>query len=136
LTLTPYVFLTYQTRVPSRHTYLAAAGLALLIGTAFEVLPPRRWAIGLLCAAVVAGNVANLWIRKLPSYQQRAEATQRYLRVARAHPGPIAIGRAPFPLWVYQHAVAIGLHRSPESVSAAGADSVPGAFVYSDPDHP
>lgn len=48
LALLPYVFLTYQTRVPSRHTYLASAGLAMLAGAALHRLagarpPVPRW---------------------------------------------------------------------------------------------
>jgi len=139
VSLTPYIFLTYQTRVPSRHTYMAAAGLAVLMAAAFdtacELLRGRKrrivWA---LCILFVAGNVANLWVRKLPQFERRAAATERYLRAARAHPGPIVVTRAPFPIWVYQHAAAIGLGRVPESVRA-GANAEPAAFIYSDPDH-
>ena len=32
LALVPYSFLTYSTQIPSRQTYLASAGLALLAG--------------------------------------------------------------------------------------------------------
>ena len=36
IALAPYSFLTYSTRIPSRQTYLASAGLAMLVGLAMR----------------------------------------------------------------------------------------------------
>ncbi len=138
--LGPYVFLTYQMRVPSRHTYLAAAGLALLLGLAVQSLaglaiPRPRVAAAAACVLFAAGNVLNLWTRKLPQFERRAEATERFLRAARNLDEPIEIRRGPFPIWVYQHAAAIALGRPPETVQPVG--SAPAhSFSYSDSDRP
>ncbi|MGJ5815679.1 hypothetical protein [Paludibaculum fermentans] len=138
--LGPYVFLTYQTRVPSRHTYLAAAGLAVLLGLAVQSLaglaiPRPRLAAAAASVLFITGNVLNLWTRKLPQFERRAEATERFLRATRNQGEAIEIGRAPFPLWVYQHAAAIALGRAPETVYAAGLGPAH-SFSYSDSDHP
>ncbi|HEU0120655.1 MAG TPA: hypothetical protein VFQ91_09035 [Bryobacteraceae bacterium] len=73
IVLLPYSFLTYQNSVPSRHTYLASAGVAFLAGRAYatwkERLPERRgWitAVGALCLlsqVVTCGstNIRNTW---------------------------------------------------------------------------
>ncbi len=141
LALLPYVFLTYQNRVPSRHTYLAAAGLALLLAAALRTLANRlprsaAWAVPALFALLFAGNLANLWSRKLPQFERRAQATERFLDFASRHPGPIAVGTAPFPLTVYQHAAAIVFGRTPESVQRFRAPLDSQTALYSDVVHP
>jgi len=45
--LLPYSFLTYSMQIPSRHTYLASAGLALLFGLAVARLEARPHSPGL-----------------------------------------------------------------------------------------
>jgi hypothetical protein len=139
--LLPYSFLTYQTRVPSRHTYLAAAGLALLLGLALHHLaqsrpPQQAWLAPTLFALLLAGNLLNLWIRKLPQFERRAASTVHFLRFARLHPGPIALGPAPFPLTAYQHAVSIVFGRPPESVQRRFAPPNAQATLYSEVVHP
>ncbi len=141
LALLPYVFLTYQIRVPSRHTYLAAAGLALLLAAALHTLADRlprsaAWAVPALFVLFLAGNVSNLWLRKLPQFERRAQATERFVDFARQHPGAIAIGTAPFPLTVYQHAAAIVLGRAPESIQNFSAPLNSQTALYSDAVHP
>lgn len=134
--LAPYTFLTYQPRVPSRHTYLAAVGLALVLGLGLQSLarmpiPRPKVAAIALCALFAAGNGLNLWARKLPQYKRRAEATERFLRVARQRNEPIEIQQGPFPIWVYQHAAAIALGRPPETVQPA-TTAPAHSFLYSD----
>jgi hypothetical protein len=141
LALLPYSFLTYQARVPSRHTYLAAAGLAILLAAAIHSLALRaprraaRLAPALLTLLLIA-NLANLWLRKLPQFERRAEATERFIRFAAANPGPVAIGNVPFPLSAYQHAVAVRFGRPVDSVRYAKADLNPNESLYSDEIHP
>lgn len=141
LALLPYVFLTYQTRVPSRHTYLASAGLAMLAGAALHRLagarpPVPRWTVPALWLLFACGNVANLWIRKLPSYEQRAQSTQRYLEFAGRHPGPITIGDAPFPITFYQHSAAIVFGRDPRSVQPLAQGPATDSTLFVDAVHP
>jgi hypothetical protein len=141
LALLPYSFLTYQARIPSRHTYLAAAGLAILLAASIHALaarPPRRlaWLAPALLVLFVAANLSNLWLRKLPQFERRAGATERFVHFAAAHPGPIAIGNAPFPLSAYQHAVAVRFRRPVETVRYASAPLKDGESLYSDEVHP
>jgi hypothetical protein len=60
LGLLHYSFLTYMTRVPSRHTYLAAAGLALLVGwaaaTVREYVPKPCLAALFAAMLILLGN--------------------------------------------------------------------------------
>lgn len=141
LALLPYSFLTYQARIPSRHTYLAASGLAILLAAAIHALAtqaPRRMSrlAPALLALFLIANLSNLWLRKLPQFERRAGATERFVSFAADHPGPIAIGNAPFPLSAYQHAVAVRFKRPVETVRYASTPAKNGEFHYSDEVHP
>jgi hypothetical protein len=85
-TLLPYSFLTYMPRVPSRHTYFASAGLALVVGAAFVTLRDRcrrrPWLPAALAAVVVAQQCVYIWTRKQGQFLERAAATEQLLRVA------------------------------------------------------
>jgi len=137
----PYSFLTFMTRVPSRHTYLASLGLALLAGAAYVALREnvgnrRPWAMALALILAVAHNAGFLWIHKLPQYERRAAPTERFIRFARSTDAPIRVECFPFPLAVVPMVVATALDRSPESVQIAAAEqanpSTPGAVRYCD----
>lgn len=110
LTLLPYSFLTYMTRVPSRHTYLASAGLALLVGYAFrQVLlrfqQTRRWVPAFLGVALVLHNCLYLWIYKHEQYVKRAAPTERLIGVASATDGPLYIEAFPYDRSVAEYAI-------------------------------
>jgi nitrogen fixation-related uncharacterized protein len=72
--LVPYSFLTYSTQIPSRQTYLAGAGLAMLAGVAAASLPGRR-AAAIAIVLVLATNVGYLWTKKRAQFEERAEPT-------------------------------------------------------------
>lgn len=141
VTLAPYSFLAYMNRVPSRHTYLASAGLALLVGAgmavAAERLKPLRWRT-VLVALLLIHNCGYLWIKKLPQYARRAEPTERFLSFAKKSEQPIAIQCAPYSLEVYIQAAQLVLNRPAEFVRDASRryDPSSGALAYCDPSQP
>jgi hypothetical protein len=132
--LAPYSFLTYMNRVPSRHTYLAAAGLALLVGTAWRTLPGRRWAAA-AAAAMLLHNTGYLWVRKLPQYERRAEATVRFLEFAKQSGGRVHVECAPYEPRVLADAAHVALGWPLEAVTGGGP-APEGAARYCDQDHP
>jgi len=78
ITLLPYVFLTYQNHVPSRHQYLASMGLAW----GLALLASRWHPVGLratFVAAFIATNVGYLWLVKDAQFERRAAPTTRLL---------------------------------------------------------
>lgn len=82
ITLLPYSFLTYMSRVPSRHTYLAAFGLSVLVAVAFLELwrrmPARRWrwAPAAVGALILLQQAAYVTFVKYRHFEMRAEPTE------------------------------------------------------------
>jgi hypothetical protein len=97
IALAPYCFLTYSTAIPSRQTYMASAGLAMLFGLAMaywweKLRMRRRWMTEVPAAVmllVVAHNVGYLWFKKRPQFLARAAPTEQLIALARRTPGPI-----------------------------------------------
>jgi hypothetical protein len=89
VTLLPYSFLTYMPRVPSRHTYFASVGLALLIGAAlstlreWEWMRKRSWAWVTAAALLIAQESAYVAFYKHDQYAERAEPTEALIRNVR-----------------------------------------------------
>ena len=131
-TLLPYSFLLYMSRVPSRHTYFAAAGLALFIGSAVAMLRDRwrtRWLLPAFAILVAVHNCGYLWAKKLPQYERRAQATEHFLDFARQHAGVIEVScRGPYPMDVYRHAAAVVLNRPVDSVLERSGPALPDTF--------
>ncbi|MCC7233907.1 MAG: hypothetical protein IT163_01310 [Bryobacterales bacterium] len=100
LTFLPYVFLTYMPRVPSRHTYWASAGLALVVGAAFMKALPRlsdkRGLVVAVGAVIVLHNCLYLWTKKLGQYQERARSTEELLAYSRRTPGTVRVRCFPY----------------------------------------
>ncbi len=101
--LLPYSFLTYMTRVPSRHTYIAAAGLALLVGLAARVFweeahTSNRRAIAATAAAILLiGNAGYLWTRKHQQYVERARPTEDLVqRLTQSSEEPVTLCGFPY----------------------------------------
>ncbi len=104
--LVPYIFLTYMHRVPSRQTYIASAGLALLIGAAFVLLRPRLMPV--VAAVVIVVNVGYLWTRKRSQFLERAAPTEALIEVVRKSPGPVYVRCFPLAAITAEAAARLG----------------------------
>ena len=114
LALLPYSFLAYSTRIPSRQTYLASAGVALLVGSALAVLAQkRRKVLAIAVALIVLQNVGYLWTRKRDQYLKRAEPTDQLIALSRSTQGPIYVKCFPRPPIVAEQAVWLMTSRPP-----------------------
>lgn len=115
--LAPYSFLTYSTQIPSRQTYVASAGLAVLFGLAMARLTLEPGAARKLAAAaavaMVVSNVGYLWTKKRAQFLERAEPTEQLIRLARRTPGPIWVQCFPRNRYIAEEAVRVGAGRSP-----------------------
>jgi hypothetical protein len=102
--LLPYSFLTYMLQVPSRHTYLASAGLAWLFGAAASRLYEQRkqTALVVLCIAALAVNLEILWVKKLSQFQERARPTELLKQAAAASDGSVTVNCFPLADFVAQ----------------------------------
>jgi hypothetical protein len=100
VTLLPYSFLTYMPRVPSRHTYFASVGLALIVAAGIltfrERFQTRPWAVGVLATILVAHQCLYIWIKKQGQFEARAAPTERLLQLASNHHGPLYVECFPF----------------------------------------
>ncbi len=122
MALVPYSFITYMHRLPSRHTYLASAGLALLVGAGFVALRDRvglRWAMA-AASLVIAVNVGILWTKKRQQFLERAAPTERLIELARWVNGPIYMRCFPDPGMIADSAIRM---------------EAPGAWLIWDPAH-
>ncbi len=101
--LAPYCFLSYMGTVPSRHTYLANLGVALLIGVAGYSLHCRwgkthAWIIGVLAVVVFLHNTGYIWLVKKPAFIVRAEYTEQLIDQAmHSADSPLRISNSTFP---------------------------------------
>jgi len=115
--LAPYSFLTYSTQIPSRQTYVASAGLALLFGLAMARMCVEPGAARKLAAvaavAMVVSNVGYLWTKKRAQFLERAAPTDQLIRLARQTPGPIWVRCFPRNRYIAEEAVYVGAGRSP-----------------------
>ena len=98
LTILPYSFLTYMPQIASRHTYLASAGLALLVGAAAARLQEthHRTLLAAAAALVLLVNVEIVWIKKMSQFRERAEPAVLLMDAAHDAASPITIRCIPF----------------------------------------
>jgi hypothetical protein len=98
--LLPYIFLTYQDHVPSRHTYLASIGLAWALAVLAEEIRVSKLRTAFIAAFIVV-NIGYLWLVKDRQYEQRAAPTARLIEQLRDHPpGPTSIDGFPLNPWI------------------------------------
>ena len=100
VTLLPFIFLTYQNHVPSRHNYVPVMGLALALAGLFAATRSRRL-VGVFVTLIVVANVSYIWFQKDPQFRLRALPTTRLLEEFKRHP-PRQILVVDFPLntWI------------------------------------
>lgn len=119
-TFLPYVFLTYMPRVPSRHTYWASAGLALVVGAALvQCLPrltDRKVVLAGVAAAMILHNCGYLWMKKLGQYQERARPTEELIEFSRRSPNPVRVRCFPYGSDIVFYALEIVGHRDASQV--------------------
>lgn len=111
IVLLPYSFLTYQNTVPSRHTYLASAGVAILMGHVFatwrERLPDHRTMLAAVGVLYLVSQVVYLWIYKHPQYLERARPSEELIRAVQKYRGPVDVACFPYSVEVPHRAVEI-----------------------------
>ncbi len=100
ITLLPFIFVTYQSHVPSRHNYVPVMGLALALAKLF-VASRSRQLVGAMIALVAVANISYIWIRKDSQFELRARPTTLLLEELRSR-APERILVADFPLnpWI------------------------------------
>ena len=107
LAMVPYSFITYMHRLPSRHTYLASAGLSLLVGAGYVALRDRvglRWALAAMALAI-AVNMGILWTKKRRQFLERAAPTEQLIALAHRVNGPIFVRCYPDPTIIADAAI-------------------------------
>jgi hypothetical protein len=92
----PYMFVDYMHRIPSRHTYLASAGLGWLMGATIVLMKERyaknyKWAPPVILLLILSHNVGYLWTKKRRQFLERAQPTERLIALARGVDGPIFV---------------------------------------------
>jgi hypothetical protein len=133
IALVPYSFLTYSRQIPSRQTYLASFGLALLVGLAMKHLAASKWGAGkwlrpatvveLVAAIVILANVEYLWTRKRAQFLARAQPTEQLIKLARQTEGPIWVQCFPRVPYIAQEAVHLAAGRSPSTLIWSQAEA-------------
>ena len=133
LAILPFCFLLYMTVVPSRHTYLPSAGVALLIATGMLVTAARfrtrRWVLAATAAGLLAYNIAYIVVKKRGQFLERAAATEELLRVARDSNGLIYMTCFPYGRDVAEKALEIKLDQ-PSSRLVWGTAPPPGVITF------
>jgi len=100
ISLLPFVFLTYQNHVPSRHEYLASMGLAWSLSTLLANMTAAPLRLG-FTLAFVSINIGYLWTVKDAQFEQRAAPTTRLLEQLRAHrPASLLVLDFPINPWM------------------------------------
>ncbi len=101
ITFLPYTFLTYMPRVPSRHTYFASAGLALIVAMGFLAIcrrapSSRRWVPAAVALVVILHNGGYIWTSKHAQYAERAASTEALVEFLRTVKDPVYITCFPY----------------------------------------
>jgi glycosyltransferase involved in cell wall biosynthesis len=135
ITLLPYSFLTYMSRVPSRHTYLASLGLSLIIGAWLITIREwtanhkRQWVAPAAAAVIALHQAGYVSFVKYEQYLQRAQPTENLLRAAHQSGGPIYAKCFPYSRVIAEFALKLRRENA-ELVTGPGARTRPGAIDF------
>jgi hypothetical protein len=98
--LLPFIFLTYQRHIPSRHEYLASAGIAWLLAMLIQGFDSRTWRNAFVLV-FLAFNVGYIRLRKDAQFEERAAPTNRLAEVLREHaPQRLELTGFPGNTWI------------------------------------
>jgi hypothetical protein len=94
----PYMFIAYQTSIPSRQLYLASAVLMAMFAVLLS--PLRETSILKIVVVVFVGfNVGYLWLRKDKQFEERAAPTTQLVGVLKQYsPQQTVIRNFAYPL--------------------------------------
>lgn len=100
--LLPVSFMTYSMQIPSRLTYTAGAGMALLAGVAMARLQEqgRQKLVIALAIAALAVNLEILWVKKMSQFRERTEPTDLLIQAAAKSDGKVTVACFPLPDFV------------------------------------
>ena len=119
ISFVPYMFIDYTHAIPSRQTYLASLGLALIVGAAVSSMlslkATRSWqlATSIVLFAVLAHNISYVWLVKHKQFLARAQPTEHLISFARKVDGPIYVRCFPRPPIIADAAVEVATARGP-----------------------
>jgi len=117
LALCPYVFLVYDTHVPSRHLYLAAMPACYLIAQLLSGLSNRRLRSAFVVAFAVV-NISYLWVAKDRQYVVRGRTIRDLVAIFLSQPpGCVVIEDFPENPWIAKLATRLVPGWSPEMVT-------------------
>jgi hypothetical protein len=138
ITLIPYSFLTYMPFVPSRHTYLASVGLAIVAAAGALAALERARRPGRLAAAllvvVVGANCSYIWIRKQRQFVERAAPTEQLVEFARHAGGTVYVHCFPYGFDAADWAVQLRLGKQVRKLDGPLPEHIHDVFCF--PAHP
>jgi len=119
----PYLFLTYDNHLPSRHVYLASIGLMAFMAWIIARIPRRLFRQAFVVTFVLF-NICYLWIRKDAQFEERAAPTTALMKVLEdTPPTPIMIENFAYPYPIIAKCVShFRRGWTPEIIKVQGAD--------------
>ena len=144
ISFVPYMFVAYMHRIPSRQTYLASFGLAMIVGAAIAAIRERltgkySWLAYAVLVLILIHNIGYLWIKKRPQFLERADPTEQLVKAASQTNGPIYVECFPRDKIHAESAVELRLGRPADSLvwNAEDAAKHPGieTFCYDESTH-
>lgn len=118
ITLLPYSFITYMSRVPSRHTYLASVALSLVVAAwlvtlqAWSVGRKQRWVVAVVAVVIALHESGYVSTVKYHQYVLRAKPTEDLLRTAHKSNGSVYAKCFPYSLVIGELALKLRMENA------------------------